>query len=136
MTLPIVAVDYVAVIAAAVVSFVIGFLWYGPLFGKTWMKLMNFSKDANMKKGMAGKMVAHFIANIILTFVLAHVLAWTQAATIASAAGAAFLVWLGFFATTALGQVLWEGKSTKLYVLNVVYSLITLVVASAILVSL
>ena len=40
MALPIVAVDPVAVLLAAVISYVIGFAWYGPIFGKTWMKLM------------------------------------------------------------------------------------------------
>ena len=40
----IVEVNYVAVLAAAIASFVIGALWYSPmLFGKMWMKLSNVS---------------------------------------------------------------------------------------------
>ena len=37
-----VAVNYLAVLAAAIASMVIGFLWYGPLFGKQYMALMKF----------------------------------------------------------------------------------------------
>ncbi|MBI3341870.1 DUF1761 domain-containing protein, partial [Candidatus Curtissbacteria bacterium] len=33
-------INYMAVVAAAVVNMVLGFLWYGPLFGKPWMKMM------------------------------------------------------------------------------------------------
>ncbi len=40
-----------AVLAAAVVNFVIGGLWYSPgLFGKVWMQANGFSED-DLKKG-------------------------------------------------------------------------------------
>lgn len=35
-----VPVNYLAILVAAVLSMVLGFLWYGPLFGKEWTKLM------------------------------------------------------------------------------------------------
>lgn len=31
-----------AVVLAAVVSMIVGWLWYGPLFGKQWMALMGW----------------------------------------------------------------------------------------------
>ena len=36
-------VNWIAVIAAAVSAFVMGGLWYGPLFGKKWMALVGLS---------------------------------------------------------------------------------------------
>ena len=39
----------------------------------------------------------------------------------------AALIWIGFMATKALGGVLWEEKSWKLYFLNVSYDLVSLV---------
>ena len=33
---------------AALVPMVIGFVWYGPLFGKTWMEEMGFT-EASLK---------------------------------------------------------------------------------------
>ena len=52
---PPVDINYIAVVGAAVAAMVIGFLWYGPLFGKQWTKLMNFDKkkiDEAKRKGM------------------------------------------------------------------------------------
>lgn len=42
---PQIHVNFPAVIAAVVVSFLFGWLWYGPLFGKKWMGLMNLPAD-------------------------------------------------------------------------------------------
>jgi hypothetical protein len=33
------SVNFLAILAAAVANLLLGFLWYGPLFGKPWMKL-------------------------------------------------------------------------------------------------
>jgi hypothetical protein len=46
---------------AAAVPLVVGFVWYGPLFGNTWMKEMGFTKES-----LAGQ-------NMALTFVLTYV---------------------------------------------------------------
>ncbi|HLD39833.1 MAG TPA: DUF1761 family protein, partial [Candidatus Nanoarchaeia archaeon] len=32
--------NYLAVLVAAIAAYVVGFLWYGPVFGKKWMALM------------------------------------------------------------------------------------------------
>ena len=34
-------VPWLAVIIGTLAAMFIGFLWYGPLFGKTWMRMMN-----------------------------------------------------------------------------------------------
>lgn len=46
---------------AAIVPLVLGFIWYGPLFGNIWMKEMGFTKES-----MKGE-------NRILVFVLCYV---------------------------------------------------------------
>lgn len=38
-----VPINYLAVIVAAAASMIIGMIWYGPLFGKTWRSLMGFT---------------------------------------------------------------------------------------------
>ena len=40
MTVPI---NYLAVLVAAVVSIILGMLWYGPWLGKQWIALMGMS---------------------------------------------------------------------------------------------
>ena len=47
-----VAVNRRAILVAAIVALIIGSIWYGPLFGNAWMKLMKFDPKevAKMKK--------------------------------------------------------------------------------------
>ena len=134
--IPIVNVNYLAVLVAAIASMVVGFLWYGPLFGKMWMGLMNFDKkkmNEAKKKGMGKTYVLAFVTSLIMSYVLAHFVNYVQAKTIADGVVLAFWLWLGFFATTQLGMVLWEGKPVKLYLINTLHYLVTLGVMSAIL---
>lgn len=65
------AVNWLAVIAAAVSMFVIGGIWYGPLFAKPWQKAAGLS-DEQLKN-----------ANMPLIFGLAFVLSLLMAANLA-----------------------------------------------------
>ena len=137
MAIPIVDVNYLAVLVAAVVGFLIGAIWYSVLFGKAWTRLSGFTQadmEKAKKKGMAKSYLAMFIATIVMAYVLAHVVAFAQAATFADALMAGFWTWLGFIATVLLGTVLWEGKPVKLYLINVSHYLVVLLVMASILV--
>lgn len=130
-------INYLAVLAAAVASIVLGFLWYGPLFGKTWTQLMGFDKkkmEQMKKKGMPKQTWALMIVGTLVTsYVLAHFVDYLDAINIAGALQAAFWLWLGFIAPVQLGMVLWENKPWKLYVINVAYYLVNLGVMASIL---
>ena|SRR3989344_4783699 len=128
-------VNYLAVLVAAVASFLLGWLWYGPFFGKPWMKLMNFDKNSmkSMKLSPVTAMILGFLTYLIIAYVLAGFISILNAATIVEGMKIAFWIWLGFIATTTLGSFLWEGKSIKLYLLNNTYNLLNLLVMSAIL---
>ena len=129
-------VNYLAVLVAAIAGMIVGFIWYGPLFGKMWMRMMGFDKkkmNEAKKKGMGKTYFLAFLTSLIMSYVLAHFVAYVQASTIADAAVLGFWLWIGFFATTQLGMVMWEGKPVKLYILNTLHYLVTLVVMSGIL---
>lgn len=130
-----VPINYLAVVVAAVANMIIGFLWYGPLFGKQWIRMMGFTKEdieAAQKKGMGKNYALMALGSLATAYVLAH--AYEFAATylaafgIAGGAMAGFWNWLGFIAPVMLGSVLWEGKSWKLWSLNAGYYLVALVV--------
>ena len=131
-----VAVNYWIVLVAAVAGMVIGFLWFGPLFGKQYMALMNFDKKKMQeakKKGMGKTYALAYLTSLVMAYVLAYFVSYAGAKTIADGAALGFLVWIGFFATTQLGMVLWEGKPVKLYVITTLHYLVTLAVMAAIL---
>ncbi|HSR89125.1 MAG TPA: DUF1761 domain-containing protein [Candidatus Udaeobacter sp.] len=135
-----VPINYLAILVCGIVSMVIGYLWYGPLFGKVWMGLMGMRME-NMteekKKGMAKSYFMMFVGSLFMAYVLSFnlIFAATYLKMTGLSAGAvcAFWNWLGFIAPVTLGSVLWEGKSWKLWLLNNGYQLVTLVVMGTIL---
>jgi hypothetical protein len=129
-----VTINYWHAVVAAIVAFVIGGLWYGPLFGKTWMKLsgITMQKSKSAKKKASKSMVIGFILTVVTAIALACLLAHTQAGTMAEALQVAFVLWLGFMMPVEAGSVIWEGKSFKLLALNSLHSLVSVFVMAAI----
>ncbi|OGG44018.1 hypothetical protein A2841_04045 [Candidatus Kaiserbacteria bacterium RIFCSPHIGHO2_01_FULL_48_10] len=127
-----ITINYYAVIAAALANMVIGFLWYGPVFGKYWKGLMGFTDESMkaMKMTPLMAMVGGLITALIMAYVLAHFAtvfgAAIDTASVMGALTLAFWVWLGFTATTIAGSFLWEGKPVTLFVLNAAQSLVSL----------
>ena len=133
---PAVSINYLAVLVAAIASIAVGFLWYGQLFGKVWMQLMAFDKkkiDAAKKKGMGKTYALGFLSTLIMSYILAHFVDYTQSKTFVDGAIAGIWLWLGFIATVQIGSVLWEGKPVKLYVINTLHYLVTLIIMGGIL---
>lgn len=121
-----VEINYIAILIISILAMAFGFLWYGPLFGRQWMKLMGFSKKdlVDMKINLGVAYFTAFITTIITVSVLSYFISLAEAATFAAGALIGFFVWLGFIATLTLGQFLWEGKPFSLYLLNNAYHLI------------
>ncbi len=122
-------INYISVVISAVAMMVLGFLWYGPLFGKQWMKLVGMTKadlDAAKKKGMTKQYAIMALSALVLSYGFDHVLLAFNTTTISMALQGAFWTWLSFIATVLLGQVLWLNKSWKLYLLDTGYYLVGL----------
>lgn len=111
-------INYLAIFVSAFSSMVLGSIWYGPLFGKPWMKMMG--KTMESMKGITGIEMAklygiQFVGSIVMALVLSQLSNITP-----------FLIWAGFVAPVTLTTVLWEGKPWKLWFLNNGYFLILL----------
>ena len=131
-----VAINYWALIVAAVANMAIGMLWYGPVFGKQWMALTGITKES--MKDMPLKPWQAMIGGLVTSLIIAYVLVfftvtWVEP-TLPAALMAGFWVWLGFVATTQISTFLWEGKPFKLFLLNTGYSLVAYLVMVSILV--
>ncbi len=127
-------INYWAILGAAVASFVIGMLWYGPLFGKKWMKLSGMTPASikKMKMTAARAMTMGFIVSLVTAYVLSHFVDLLSITNWAGAAQFAFWAWLGLVAPVQIGVYLWEGKPFSLFVLNTAHNLVVLVVMSGI----
>lgn len=133
-------VNYLAILVSALLSMVLGSIWYGPLFGKPWMKMMGITKES--MKGMTsadmGKLYGiQFIGSLVMAFVLSHSLVYAKSYLGLSGLGVGiqtgFWTWLGFVAPVTLTSVLWEGKPWKLWLLNNCYYLALLVMMGIVL---
>ena len=65
------AINWIAVVVAAIATFVLGGLWYGPLFGRRWMAASGVSEEEVAQ----GNPARTFSISFVLQFVAAAVLA-------------------------------------------------------------
>jgi len=134
-------INYVAVLVAVVANFVLGFLWYTPLFGKAWAKEMGFDTSVKPSSGTLAKgMIFMVIGNFFMAYVFAHnMMAWSfvpgmkEMPPWGTIANSTVFTWLGFYLPMDLSQVAWENKSWKLFAINTGYHFAMLLVASIIL---
>ena len=129
-------INYVAVFVAAIASMVIGSVWYGPLFGKMFMREMCMDKMtpeqmAEAKKGMWTNYVLQFVASLVMFYVLARFMGMLGALSVNAGLIVAFWVWIGFVVPVQLGQALWGGKM-KIFWLSAGNMLVTLLAVGAI----
>lgn len=119
-----------AVLAAALSGFAVGGIWYGPLFGKSWMVASGLTMD-DIKRGSAARIYGTaFVANFIGAWVLAAVLG-TDATPIDGAfvGGVIGLAWVA----TALATIYaFERRGPLLLMINAGYQVVALAVTGAI----
>lgn len=111
-----VSVNYIAIVAGAVISMIVGAVWYGPLFGKKWMEIIGVdSADAEARKKMqksAGPLYAvQFLLTLFQVLVLAHLIADTKTV---GGLERSLWIWAAFVIPTLAGAVMWTNQSGKL----------------------
>ena len=110
-------VNWLAVLAAAVSSFVVGGLWYSPvLFAKVWQREAGLSDEA-VKAGNPAKIFGGaFVLSLVSSAVFAMFLGPSPSLQLGLGAGfAAGLCWVA----ASLGMnYLFEQKSLKLFLVN------------------
>ncbi len=129
-------INYLALIVAAIASMVIGSLWYGPLFGKAFMRAMGMDKpsggeQAEMAKGMMISYAVQFVASLVMFYVLAMFMGDLGQLTVSGGMMVGFWAWLGFVVPVKLADALWGGKMI-LFWIGASNMLLTLLVAGAI----
>ncbi len=123
-----------SILVAAVVSFIIGAVWYSPaLFGKQWMTLTNTGIiTPEQKKGMWKLYVTQFLLSVVTMCILGFGIAAMQISSAIDGATLGLLAWIGFYATTGAGNLLWERKPLKLVLIATGSILLILIVGGAI----
>ena len=121
------AINWLAVLVVTAFNMVLGMLWYGPLFGKYWLKLIGKKRDEIESPGAAYiiPLVAAFISALALALIIESfaLQTWWMGAL----AGA--LVWIGIGATALATNSVFEERSFGVWVLFCSYQLIVFIAA-------
>ncbi len=126
--------NYFAVVVAAIVAMVVGSFWYSPIgFGKQWMRLRgkNPVEIKNMQFPVQ-LMIVEFISALVTAYVLGIMTTVFGAHSVYSAILLAIIIWLGFYVTMLLSEVLWEDKPFGLFLLNAGLRLVNIILMTLI----
>lgn len=109
----------VKVLVAAAATFVLGGLWYGPLFGKAWQRRVGLSDEQLKSANMARTFGVSFVLSFVAAWVFAMFLGPEPAPAFAIGVGAmAGLCWVG--ASFGIND-LFEQRSLGLWAINAGY---------------
>lgn len=125
--------NYPAIFVSALSSFIIGWLWYGPLFGKKWMELNGFNPEEMRKqKWLPFPLILgiNYFATVLAAFSLAMFLGAEADAVFGIFAG--LMIAIFWIATSRLNDVLYERKPMGLFWINVGYNVAIYVIMGAI----
>lgn len=120
-------INYLAVFVAALSSFIVGWLWYGPLFGKKWMKLNGFTPESVKSGGlsMPAIMGLNYLATVLAAFGMAAIMGDKGCTHYGIHLG--LIISVLWISTSRLNDVLYERKPVGLWLINSGYYLITYV---------
>jgi len=109
-----ISVNYLAIVAGAVLSMIIGSVWYGPIFGKKWMEINGVDPNdkeylKKMQKSAMPLYLVQFVLTLFQVLVLAHLVADTQ---IAGGLERSLWIWAAFVIPTLAGAVMWTSDSS------------------------
>ena len=129
-------IHYLAVFGAALISLVIGGLWYSPiLFSKSWMQACGIT-EAQAKSMKVGRVFGlALLANLVMAFNLAAFLGAKATLQFGLFAGLAtgLATGLGWVAMSLGVIYLFEQRPFKLWLINSGYQVLTYSVMGAIL---
>jgi hypothetical protein len=108
-------INYTTVFLASVAQFVIGAIWYMPVFGELWGKIHGFKKMSKAEQKAAQQqmmpmLALQFVGTVITTLVLARLIVLLPSYSTYTLAS---LVWVGFFVPSQVSAVIFGGTDEK-----------------------
>ncbi len=136
-------VNLYAVLVAGVVPMVVGSLWYGPLFGKRWLAMMEMSAEEIQEGFNPIKTYGvSLLLSLLTAFILAQLIAEIAPADVSSMEGGGASAMVGvhvglmalvaFVIPAAHQSVTFEKRKAGLAWLNVAYNGVALVLQAVV----
>ena len=130
------AIPWAGVLVAVVATQILGFLWYGPLFGKTWMGALGktpetMKADPN-QASMAQAITGGVVSSIFSSVAMAIILSLSATPDLESGVKIGLLVGVGFMAASMVSGGLYEGRPQQLTWVNASYAVLQMTMIGAI----
>lgn len=110
-------VSLVAVVIATLLGFLLGAVWYGPLFGRAWRAEHGFTEEALRKDFDPARTYATtFVLGLVASYLFGLLLGSEPGLWYATVAG--FAVGVGWVATAIATNYLFERRSGRLLLIN------------------
>lgn len=125
--------NYLGILAATVVAWIVGALWYG-LLGRQWLDALGKSREDIKADQQASGLpmwfpfVLSFVAELVMAFVLAALMFQTNVGPPGFADGLLWggFVWLGFVLTTVAVNNAYPSRKPALTVIDAAHWLLVL----------
>src|SRR2546430_17130230 len=112
--MPTATVNIVAILVAALLTFVLGAFWYSPvLFARQWMQAQGYTPEKVQemkKKGMTRAYAVSALCYVVTAYVVALLAGYTNSTTLAQGLWLGVLCWLGFAGTIGPAANLFSEK--------------------------
>lgn len=130
-----VSVSWLGIVLAVAAAMIIGSIWYGPLFGKKWMKLVGLKRG---ESSPTGPMLIMLALAIIQAFVMSHFIVYVgyfYTGYSGLSVGLLTGIWafIGFILPVLVSNAVFAKGSMELLKINLGNQLITLLAIGAIL---
>ena len=117
-------VHWLAIAVAAVSGFLVGGLWYGPIFGKVWQAARGLSDDAMKNANMPMIFGLTFLLNLFSAFILDHTLTTYGAPDLNLSVMISGGIALGFIVPAIGVNYLFSRQSLRLFLIDAGYWLV------------
>lgn len=124
--------NWIAIIVATVASFVIGFLWYGPVFGKAWLAALGKTEDEIQPSPTP--FIISIVTALVTCITMALLVHWMGCDTWTEGVGLGLLMGIGFIAASMVSDGAFCGWSWNLVIIQSGYRVFYSVVMAVILV--
>ena len=125
------ALNWWAILVATVAAFVLGGLWYGPLFGKAWMALIGKTEEELPKP--PSPFIVSFFAALLTCVVMAALMRGLGVQTLGGGLLMGLAVGVGFIAASTASDAAHGGTGVRLWTITAGYRVVLSLVMGAIL---
>jgi hypothetical protein len=130
------SIHVLPVLAAAVLAFVLGALWYSPaLFAGAWVRAHGYTEEqiARMRSGAARSYSISFVCFLVMAAAMAVLVARVQPVGVLGGIKLGALVGIGFAATVSLTAHVYSDRGLAAWAIDAGYQVVYLIVMALVL---